>query len=166
MSVRRLFLTATLLFLIVSVASAQESALKNDVAPDFHVTDLNGKALSLADNKGKVVLLDFWATWCVPCQTEIPQFTEWQQKYGPEGFQVIALSMDDDEGAVREFLRRYKVNYPIAMATPQIAESYGGVLGLPANFVIARDGRIVTKHIGMTELSTIENEIKAELSRK
>ena len=163
---RRLFLTATLLFLIVIIASAQENALKNDVAPDFHVTDLNGNALSLAEYTGKVVLLDFWATWCVPCQTEIPQFTEWQQKYGPEGFQVVALSMDDDEGAVREFLRRYKVNYPIAMATPQIAQSYGGVLGLPANFVIARDGRIVTKHIGMTELSTIENEIKAELSRK
>ncbi len=163
---RRLFLAATLFCLIVSVASAQDNEPKSDVAPDFHVTDLNGKALNLAENKGKVVLLDFWATWCVPCQTEIPQFTEWQKKYGPDGFQVIALSMDDDEGAVREFLRRYKVNYPIAMATPEIAQSYGGVLGLPANFVIARDGRIATKHIGMTELSTIEDEIKAELSRK
>lgn len=132
-------------------------------AAAFSLKDFQGRSVKLAAYKGKVVLLDFWATWCVPCQTEIPRFMEWQRKYGPKGFQVIGVSMDDDEKAARKFVRRLKVNYPVAMGTAALAESYGGVLGLPANFIIDREGRIVAKYVGETDLKAIEVEIQKQL---
>jgi cytochrome c biogenesis protein CcmG/thiol:disulfide interchange protein DsbE len=134
-------------------------------AADFTVRDFAGKTVRLSDLQGKVVLLDFWATWCVPCQAEIPKFIEWQKRYGPQGLQVLAVSMDDSEVAARRFAKRFRLNYPVAMATPKLAESYGGVLGLPANFVINRKGEVVAKHIGLTDLETIERELKAELAK-
>ena len=151
------------LLLIATALVAQQS---DQTAAGFSLTDLQGHKLSLADHNGKVILLDFWASWCVPCQAEIPRFIEWQKKYGPQGFQVIGLSMDDDKEAARTFARRYKLNYPVAMGTEKLAESYGGVLGLPANFIIDRQGRIVAKHVGETDLNLIESEIKSQLAQK
>ena len=149
--------------LIATALFAQQSA---KTAADFSLIDLNGHKLSLADHKGKVILLDFWASWCVPCQAEIPRFIEWQKKYGAQGFQVIGLSMDDDSKAAKLFSRRYNLNYPVAMGSEKIAESYGGVLGLPANIIIDREGRIVAKHVGETDLNSMEAEIKSQLSQK
>ncbi len=133
-------------------------------APDFTLIDFDGQKLTLSQHKGKVVLLDFWASWCAPCQAEIPRFVEWQKKYGQKGFQVIGLSMDDDEKTARKFAARLKPNYPVAMGSSSLAESYGGILGLPANLVIGRDGRIVAKHVGATDLETLEHEIESQLS--
>ncbi|HEU5402029.1 MAG TPA: TlpA disulfide reductase family protein, partial [Terriglobales bacterium] len=112
--------------------------------PDFTLTDFNGKKLTLSQYKGKVVLVDFWASWCIPCQAEIPKFIEWQKKYGDQNFQVIGISMDDDEKAARKFVERLQPNYPIAMGNAKVGESFGGVLGLPANFVISRSGKIIS----------------------
>jgi thiol-disulfide isomerase/thioredoxin len=134
-------------------------------APDFSLTDLEGRKLNLADYREKVILLDFWATWCVPCQTEIPHFIEWQKKYGDQGFHVIGISMDDDEKAARKFVKRYKFNYPAAMGTEKLANSYGGILGLPANLIIDREGRIVAKHVGETDLAVLEAEIRSQLEQ-
>ncbi len=161
MSLRNL----ALIFLLL-IATALVAQQTDQTAADFTLTDLSGHKLSLADHKGKVILLDFWASWCVPCQAEIPRFIEWQKKYGPQGFQVIGLSMDDDKEAARTFTRRYRLNYPVAMGTEKLAESYGGVLGLPANFIIDRQGRIVAKHVGETDLDLIESEIKSQLAQK
>jgi peroxiredoxin len=141
------------------------SAQKPKRAADFSLTDLQGHKLNLVDYKGKVILLNFWATWCVPCQTEIPRFIEWQKRHGDLGFQVIGISMDDDEKDVRKFVDRYKPNYPIAMGTEKLAKSYGGILGLPANLIIDRKGRIVAKHVGETDLDALENKIKVQLSQ-
>ena len=127
--------------------------------PDFTVTDIDGKKLTLSDYKGKVVLLDFWATWCSPCRAEIPHFVEMQQKYGPQGFQVIGISMDDDAKPVRDFYQQYKINYPVAVGDDKLAESFGGVLGLPVNFVIDREGRIVGKYLGATETSVFDKAV-------
>lgn len=149
--------------LIAAALSAQQA---NPVAPDFTLTDLQGRKLNLADHKGKVVLLDFWATWCVPCRKEIPRFMEWQKQYGRQGFRVIGISLDDDEKAVRRFVKRYNPNYPVAMGTAKLAESYGGVLGLPANLIIDREGGIVTKHVGETDLAALENEIKLQIKQR
>jgi thiol-disulfide isomerase/thioredoxin len=135
-------------------------------APDFRLTDFNGEKLTLSQYKGKVVLLDFWASWCTPCRAEIPKFIEWQKKYSNDGFQVIGISMDDDEKAARKFVELLKPNYPVAMGTPTVAESYGGVLGLPANLVISRDGRIVARHIGVSDLKNLEQEIELALAKK
>src|SRR5271169_1384093 len=110
-------------------------AASGNLAPDFTVTDVDGRKLSLSDYKGKVVLLDFWATWCTPCRTEIPHFVEMQNKYGAQGFQVVGISMDDDAKPVREFYKEHQMNYPVAVGDDKLAEQFGGVMGLPINFL-------------------------------
>ena len=131
-------------------------------APGFSLTDINGKPLSLAQYKGKVVLLDFWATWCAPCKVEIPHFIALQDKYGTQGLQIVGLSLDDDAKPVVKFAEQMKINYPIAIADEKLASKYGGVLGLPIAFVIDKEGRIVHKHVGETAPDVFEKEV-AEL---
>ena len=130
-----------------------------NAAPEFSVTDIDGKKLSLSDYRGKVILLDFWATWCTPCRAEIPHFVEMQQKYGPQGFQVVGISMDDDAKPVKEFYRQFNMNYPVAVGDDKLAQSFGGVLGLPVNFIIDREGRIHAKYLGATDVSVIDKAV-------
>jgi peroxiredoxin len=136
------------------------------LAPDFTVTDLDGRKLNLSDFRGKVVLLDFWATWCTPCRSEIPHFVEMQNKYGPRDFQVIGISMDDDAKPVREFYQQYKLNYPVALGDDKLAERFGGVLGLPVNFIIDREGRVHARHLGATDVSVFDNEVSELLAKQ
>jgi cytochrome c biogenesis protein CcmG/thiol:disulfide interchange protein DsbE len=133
------------------------------VAPNFSLQDMDGQPLNLASYKGKVVLLDFWATWCAPCRDEIPHFVEFQKSYGAQGLQIIGISMDDGPKPVREFYQQFKMNYPVAMGTTQLAQSYGGILGLPVTFLIGRDGRIVAKYVGATEMPPLGKQIKSQL---
>jgi len=135
-------------------------------APNFSLQDLNGQALSLAKYHGRVVLLDFWATWCGPCREEIPQFVALQDRYRDQGLQVIGISMDDGPKPVRGFYREFKMNYPVALGTEQVAESYGGVMGLPVTFLIDRDGRLAAKYDGAVEMATIEHQVRALLQAK
>ena len=129
-------------------------------APEFSLTDIQGQKIALADYRGKVVLLDFWATWCPPCLEEIPHFIAMQQKYASQGLQVIGISMDDDAKPVQAFYEQHKMNYPVAIGDAKLAQRYGGVLGLPITFVIDRQGRIVKKFVGATDTALIEQEIK------
>jgi len=135
-------------------------------APEFSLTDLDGKPLRLADYQGKVVLLDFWATWCVPCRAEIPHFVDFQNQYREQGLQVVGISMDDDAKPVREFYQQFKMNYPVALGTDKVAAAYGGILGLPITFLIGRDGRIAAKYVGETQMPVVEAEVKALLQAK
>lgn len=135
------------------------------VAAPFSLVDLNGKPVDLTAYKGKVVLLDFWATWCVPCQSEIPHFVEFQNNYAAQGFQVIGVSMDDGPDPVRAFYQQYKMNYPVAMGSTQLAQSYGGILGLPVTFLIDRDGKIAANYRGQTETSVIQQRLEALLKQ-
>ncbi|HEX8926207.1 MAG TPA: TlpA disulfide reductase family protein [Terriglobales bacterium] len=134
-------------------------------ASDFALRTIDGTTVRLSDYKGKVVLLDFWATWCAPCKQEIPRFIEWQRRYGPQGFQVIGLSLDDTAGPVQKYARSIGINYPVALANEQVATQYGGILGVPVNFVIARDGTIVAKHVGETDLPKLEQELISQLKK-
>ena len=133
------------------------------LAPEFSLPQLSGQTIDLSAYRGKIVLLDFWATWCDPCREEIPYFVELQNKYRDQGLQIIGISMDDGPEPVRDFYQHFQMNYPVAMGNAKIGELYGGVLGLPIVFLIGRDGRIVTKYTGATDISALEREIKALL---
>jgi len=146
-------------------ASINPSATNHPLAPEFSLTDINGQKFDLVSYRGKVVLLDFWATWCAPCKTEIPHFIDMQNKYGPQGLQIVGLSLDDSAGPVRKFYADEKMNYPVAVADDKLAEAYGGVLGLPIAFLIDRDGHIIAKHIGETDASVFEKEIGEALKK-
>ena len=132
-------------------------------APDFTLPQLGGENLSLSTYRGKVVLLDFWATWCDPCREETPHFVELQHRYGDRGLQIIGISMDDGPEPVRAFYEQFHMNYPVVMGNAKTGELYGGVLGLPITFLIGRDGRIYAKHIGATDAAVFEKEIKSLL---
>jgi peroxiredoxin len=143
--------------------AATSNTTSHRLAPDFTLPTPDGQDLHLSSYRGKVVLLDFWATWCDPCREEIPHFVELQQKYGDRGLQIIGISMDDSPEPVRPFYQQFHMNYPVVMGTAKTGEFYGGVLGLPISFLIGRDGRIYAKHIGATDASVFEKEIKGLL---
>lgn len=137
---------------------------EHPLAPAFSLVDLSGNKVSLADFKGKVVLLDFWATWCGPCRIEIPGFVELQNRYRDQGFAVVGVSMDDGPEPVKEFYREFRMNYPVVMGDEKIGELFGGIFGLPTTFLIGRDGRIYARHVGATHISVFEEEVKRLLT--
>jgi cytochrome c biogenesis protein CcmG/thiol:disulfide interchange protein DsbE len=135
-------------------------------APDFTRPSLDGKTIRLSDHRGKLVLLNFWATWCGPCIAEIPRFSAWQTKYGPQGLQIIGVSMDDDPAPVQKFMRKQQLTYPIVMGDEHLGELYGGVLGLPISYLISPEGKIIAHYQGETDLNQMEARIKTLLPSK
>jgi peroxiredoxin len=129
---------------------------------NFTFKDIHGKRVALSDQKGKVILLDFWATWCPPCRKEIPGFIELYDRYQSRGFAVIGVSMDDSPADVKRFAKKLKIDYPILMgAGREDLKPAFGELPLPTAFVIARDGTICAQHDGITTKEQIEREIAA-----
>jgi peroxiredoxin len=120
------------------------------LAPDFALKDAGGRTVRLSDYRGKVVLLDFWATWCGGCRTEVPWFTEFQRDYGSRGFTVVGVSMDNDDGwsVVKPFVAQRQINYPILLGNDGTAQLYGGLNALPVALLVDRDGRIAATHVG------------------
>jgi peroxiredoxin len=132
-------------------------------APDFNLSDSKGASIRLSDYKGRVVLLDFWATWCHGCKTEIPWYMEFQNKYKARGLAVIGVSMDDDGWkSVRPFLQENKLNYPVVIGTEDLGKLYG-VESMPVTLLIDRDGKIADSHSGMVDKNNFENEIRTLL---
>jgi thiol-disulfide isomerase/thioredoxin len=132
-----------------------------DQAPDFKLDDIDGKPLSLSASHGKVILLNFWATWCGPCRAEIPDLIELQKKYADK-LQIIGLDVDDDDSTeVKKFVEKFGINYPVAMVTNEIRMQYGGVAALPTSFVLDSEGRVVQKHEGLRNPLLYEYEIRS-----
>lgn len=131
------------------------------LAPGWELTDLDGKLVHSTDFKDEAVVLDFWATWCPPCRAEIPGFIALQEKYAARGLTVIGVSVDEAGlKTVKAFAQKNGINYPVVLTDNKIVEAYGGIDGLPTTFIIDRSGHIVKQHLGFTEQSEIENEIK------
>ena len=147
-----------------AVKAQTQGQASHPLAPAFSLTDITGKPLKLSDYKGKVVMLDFWATWCGPCRLEIPGFIELQKRYAAQGFTMIGISMDDSPEPVVDFYKELQMNYPVAIGNDRLGELYGGMPGLPTTFVIGRDGRIYAKHVGVYDRSVFETEIKELLA--
>src|SRR5215469_7337970 len=163
---RTLLLAAALFvaFPFVQAQSAAKPAAKpaaSRPAPDFTRNTLDGKPLRLSTYRGKLVLLNFWATWCGPCLTEIPRFNTWQTKYAPQGLQVLGVSMDDDAAPVQKAARKLQFTYPVVMGDEHLGEQYGGVLGLPISYLIGPDGKVLARYQGDTDLSQMEARIQS-----
>ena len=132
---------------------------------NFTVKDLEGRSVKLSDFKGKVILLDFWATWCPPCKAEIPGFVELQQQYGEQGLQVVGVSVDDPPELLKPFADEFNMNYPVivGLGRDDLQDAYGPMWGIPTTFLISRDGRICRKHSGLVGKERYEQAIKALL---
>src|SRR5260221_8857497 len=136
-----------------------------DAAPAFQLNDLDGKPFSLAEAKGKIVLLNFWATWCGPCRAEIPDLVDLQKRYSDK-LEIIALATDEDDAdQVRRFVLKSGINYRVAMTTDDVRNGYGGIAALPTSFVIDAQGRIVQGHGGLNDPSIYELEVRAMLGQ-
>ena len=129
-------------------------------APNFSLKDADGNAVNLADYRGKVVLVNFWATWCGPCEAEIPWFIEFEKKYKDQGFAVLGVSMDDDGWkSVRPYVASHKINYRIMIGSEVVSQQFGEIESLPTSFVLDREGRIASNHIGLVDKVDYQNEI-------
>ena len=134
-----------------------------EAAPEFKLTGLDGKPVNLGAAKGKVVLLNFWATWCGPCRAETPDLVALQERY-KDALEIIGLAVDvDDPEDVKAFAEKSGINYPIAIADDEVRARYGGITALPTSFILDTDGRIVQKHVGMFDPQLYELEIRALL---
>ncbi len=142
-------------------AESIRPASERKPAPDFALKDADGRTVHLSDYRGKVVLLDFWATWCGPCRMEIPWFIEMQRENKDRGFEVLGVSMDDNGWEdVKPFLAEMQVNYRIVIGNDRTAEVYGGVESLPTTFLIDREGRIAVVHVGLTSRKDIQDGVE------
>ncbi|MDQ1390933.1 MAG: cytochrome c biosis protein CcmG, thiol:disulfide interchange protein DsbE [Acidobacteriaceae bacterium] len=136
-------------------------------APDFSLESLDGKTTRLSDFRGKAVLLNFWATWCGPCKIEMPWFVDFQKQYGSQGLQIVGVAMDDaSKEDIGKFAKDMGVNYPILIGKEAVGDQYGGIPGLPETFLIARDGKIVDKIVGLRGKAEIEDAIKEALNTR
>ena len=140
---------------------ASREIIASKGAPDFTLKDANGKRVSLSDFKGKVVVLNFWATWCGPCKTEIPWFIEFQKRWESRGFTVLGVSMDEEGWkAVTPYAAEKGINYPILLANEEVNQRYGGIEALPTTLVIGRDGKVAFIHSGLISRADYEKEIQ------
>src|SRR5262245_14103451 len=171
MSLRTSFLIAIVLMAALAITYSRSAGgptieLKDrKTAPEFALKDARAADAKLSDYRGEVILLNFWATWCGPCEVEIPWFIDFENKFRDQGFAVIGVSMDEDGWqAVKPYMREKNVNYRVVLGTDEIATRHGGIESLPTTFLIDRDGRIAAKHVGLVGKGTYEQQIVKLLS--
>jgi len=148
-----------------SKSPSGSSAEVDSAAPDFTLKDLSGRNISLSDYTGKVVLLEFWATWCPPCKASVPALVELKKKYEQKGFVVLGLSIDTDSDAsekLRQFSASYNINYPVLLADETTSKTYN-IISVPTGFLIGKDGKIVDIYRGYSE--EFDNKVSAQIEK-
>lgn len=130
---------------------------------DLTMKDMDGADFKLADLKGKVILLNFWATWCAPCLAEIPDFVKVYNEQKDKGFVIVGVLTEDDAAQLKPFVTEKKMNYPVTIITPEVEDAYGPIFGLPTSVLIARDGSVCKRHFGPMTKEQLERELKALL---
>lgn len=144
----------------LSLCALSQPALalsEGDLAPNFSVPKVNGGTLKLSDYRGKVVLVNFWATWCPPCRKEIPDFTRVYKKYSKQGFVILGLSVDQEGvNPVKTMIKDLAINYPVGMADQKTLEAYGGIRAIPSSFLVDKKGKLTQKVVGGIEEKRLE----------
>ena len=161
-------LTATPSAPWLAADAVSEAACDANARPanlDFTLQDMNGDTVELASFKGKVILLNFWATWCGPCKVEIPEFVELQNEYGDDGLVVLGLSIDDPVEKLKPFADEYEVNYPllVVLGRHDLREAFGPIWGIPLTVYLARNGILCKRHMGLATKERVERDIRAML---
>lgn len=152
--------------LLMAACAGTAFAIAAGPAPDFTLKSMDGPNLRLQEQRGRVVMVNFWATWCGPCKIEIPWLEDLQKQYAPQGLQIVGVSMDDDPPAkVAKFAQDQGINYTVVMGNDKVADLYGGVDGLPETFYIGRDGKIVNRVMGLVGHKEIEENIQSALKQ-
>jgi peroxiredoxin len=160
-------------------AAATEESIAGRAAPDFSLKTLQGDRCALSELRGKVVLVNFWATWCPPCRAELPDLIQFQEKYRERGLVLIGVSFDEKDAVVQKFYEDKKINYPVARVTAEFCQSYGALLGLtnsqlvrpdgiinatlPSTILIGRSGQVAFAHVGSLDISELDKEVRKQL---
>jgi thiol-disulfide isomerase/thioredoxin len=150
---------------VQSAESVKEANRRHIMAPDFTLADSEGNTLRLSDFRGKVVLLNFWATWCGPCRREIPVFLKLYEKYNDRGFEIIGVSVDQQGwDVITPFMDNFEMSYPVVLFNRQVIMNYGGIQSIPTSFFINREGEVVERIIGLRPDEYFETRIQELLS--
>ncbi len=172
---RRFFINSVFLIMLIFILvgcketaeveyelKSQEIKSADSLTPDFNLPTLEGGQITLSELRGKVVVIDFWATWCPPCREEIPGFIKLYDQYKDEGLEIIGISLDTGEKSkLSAFVKEWKINYPIVIGDDNVTRDYGGIRAIPTTFIIDKKGAIREKHIGYT----LEKIFKEEIER-
>ena len=137
---------------------------KRQKAPNFSLQTQNGKVIELSRLKGKVVLVNFWATWCPPCRAEIPDFIEVYNTYKSKGFEIIGIALDEDGWSkVAPYIEKIKMNYPVVLGSAKVVQQYGGIEAIPTTFIVDKNGYIVASQGGLLSKELLEQKLKSLL---
>jgi peroxiredoxin len=154
----KLFIFALAVF-VLGISSQCSAIDIGEKAPDFSLTDINGKTVNLSEFSGKAVILDFFANWCPPCRKEIPDFIELEKSYGDKGFAMIGVALVNESDA-KAFAGKMGINYPVLVDDGKVSEDYGPIRSIPTTFIIDKNGKIVKMYIGYREKAVFESDIK------
>lgn len=146
---------------LMQQAATQTGGAGSNAAPNFTLPAVTGGKKSLVDYRGKVVMVNFWATWCGPCKREIPDFIEMQENFREDGFEILGVSLDQpgEEAMVAQFVKQNGINYDVLYGNGEIAQLYGGVRSIPTTFLVDREGNIVSSKVGLQSKAAWEEEI-------